>query len=83
MDSRQVGGEIYQANYILCQFKGIHANIIHTSNEIASHNPESVGVNNGNEEILHECEIDYLIKIKHDGDDHGRVDYIKYIPSIN
>ena len=53
MDRCHVGGEMYQATYILYQVKGVHPGVIPTLNEITAHPPEEVGVHNGNEGILH------------------------------
>ena len=78
-----VGGEMYQATYILYQFLGVHPGTIHALNEIAAHPPAEVGVHNGNEVIMHKYGLDYFIQIQHDGDDHGQDDGIKYTPPGN
>ena len=77
MDRHHVGGEIYQAIYILYQVKGVHPGTIHILNDITDHPPAEVGVHNGNEGILHEYGLDDFIQILHDGDDHGQDDDIK------
>ena len=47
-----VGGEMYQATYILYQFLGVHPGMIHTLNEIAYHPPLEAVFYNGNGGIL-------------------------------
>ena len=83
LDRRCVGGEMYQATYILYQFLGVHPGMIHTLNEIAAQPPAEVGVHNRNEVILHKYGLDDFIQIQHDGDDHGQDNGIKYTPPGN
>ena len=54
LDRLRIGGENYQATYILYQVKGLHPHIIHIFNEITSCPPSGVGAHNVNEVILHE-----------------------------
>ena len=56
-----VGGEMYQATYILYQVKGVPTGMIHTLNEIADHPPAEIGVYNVNEEIMHEYGLENFI----------------------
>ena len=63
LDRCYVGGEIYQATYILYQVKGVHPGVVFTLNEIAVHYPTEVGVYNGNEGSMHEYEFDDFIQI--------------------
>ena len=78
LERPNVGGEMYQATYILYQFKGVNTGMIHALNEIADHPPAEVVFHNGNDIIIHEYEFDYFIQIKHYGYDNGHDDDIKY-----
>ena len=50
--------------------------MIFTFNEITARPPASVGVNNGNEGIVHEYGLYDFIQIKYYGNDHGQDNYI-------
>ena len=52
-------------------------------NEIADNPSAKVGVNNGNETVLHEYGLDDFIQIQHNGNVHGQDDDIKYTPYEN
>ena len=66
MERLHVGGEIYQATYILYQVKGEHPGMINKLNEILARPPAEVRVHNVNKGILHEYGLDSFIQIKHD-----------------
>ena len=74
---------MYRFTYILHQVKGINPGMIQKLNKVAAHPPEEVGVHNGNEGILHKCELDGFFQIQHDGGGHGQDDDIKYTPPGN
>ena len=74
---------MYQATSILYPVKRVHTGMIHTLNEIVVCPPAEVGFHNGNEWILNEYGIDYLIQIQHDSYYHGQDDNNKDIPPVN
>ena len=83
MDRLHVGGEIYQATYILYQVKGEHPGMINKLNEILARPPAEVRVHNVNKGILHEYGLDDFIQIQHEGDYHGHDYDINDIPPGN
>ena len=57
--------------------------MIHTLNDITSHNPAAVVVHNGNEVIMHEYRLGSFFQIQNYFDDHDQDDDIRYSPHVN